>query len=385
MLVGTWRADVPSAAEVAVLGSIALLADRTGVAVASAATLAHMSHMSPRSVVRSLSKLNEGGWVVSSARREGNRGRSGIHQLTARYLDLCPGWAREPGEVVTAVRVAPAPPRPPHVAGEEPWSGDVSTSAGLRTALGACQELGWDSPAGRAIEAAVVARAASAMGWVASRRSGHASREETIADCASMLWEVLRRSPAKVAAAAKPWAFATEAAVRQIAAADARAVPTVVVDGATMDQVVPTELGETFVPATDMAVSPETHVSIHDLIESASPSWRAIVDLVRGVGVEEGRAWAITCRCAEIAASAPESRRHSAARGDADLAGLGLSPDAAAAWMNLLVGTRRGGPSGSVLLRARIDPTSLKNDPVIERWLATIVGGLSSEASTNRG
>jgi hypothetical protein len=66
--------------------------------------------------------------------------------------------------------------------------------------------------------------------------------------------------------------------------------------------------------------------------------------------------------------SAQNSRRHTLARADFQLEALGLTPDQASAWMNLVTGTRRGGHESSALANiARLD------EAIPASWLDTIM------------
>lgn len=53
----------------------------------------------------------------------------------------------------------------------------------------------------------------------------------------------------------------------------------------------------------------------------------------------------------EIAATCGDRERITRARADEEVACMGISPAAAGAWMSLIVGSRRGGPGSSFVLR----------------------------------
>ncbi|WP_130865290.1 hypothetical protein [Acidipropionibacterium timonense] len=350
-----------------VLASVALLADETGVAVASRPTLASMARSSTASVGRTVARLCQDGWLERQARRMGNRQGATCWRLGRRFMALRPAVESEGG----APAVVSGSQRRGRAGGQvvlAGGSGDVLTGAGLRAVLRAVAADGWDCEEAAGLPAAIMATASTRAAWVARRRAGHATTAETVADLATALWLVMRQQPGQVAAAANPWGYAVTAAARQVAAADEQ-------DAARREVLDCPE--DPSGPAPWEQSSGPVQVSLEDLMASSSVGYRRLVQVLCGAGVAESLAWAGTCRCAQLAADHHAAARHTAARRDARLAGLGLSPDAASAWMSLLVGTRRGGPARSVLLRLRAGER-VESDPQVARWLATIVACTAS-------
>ena len=127
--------------------------------------------------------------------------------------------------------------------------------------------------------------------------------------------------------------------------------------------------------------------------EDLGPCLGEVVDALVWASVPACTARAGTCRVAELAASTRPRERHRSARQDAGegvLASLGVSPDAAGAWMSLVAGSRRGGLESALVwsLRERIAAGTGAGDLVWGefltalqlRWLKTVVAGVVVQA-----
>ncbi|WP_139738356.1 hypothetical protein [Actinomyces wuliandei] len=125
-------------------------------------------------------------------------------------------------------------------------------------------------------------------------------------------------------------------------------------------------------------------VTPHDL----GPVLTSLVNLLTATGLHPAVATTGTCRLLELAVAGEKDRRHTRARADArddgTLARLGVTPDAAGAWMSALTGSRRLGPGSAITLALR-DGHPLT--PAQEAWLVEILLGTptSTRADTACG
>lgn len=248
------------------------------------------------------------------------------------------------------------------LSGEGPGGLDVVSSAGLVAGVEAVlgQSSGWESPLGWAVARAVV-RAVETCRWT----SPSLELEEVVP---AVLSVVLVESRDLLAwGAAHPgrdvWGWVMCRALRQVRADRAlerlgglcgdsnvfrlawRARPVVPVEEAVLEAL-EAGAGQGVVGAGWCGA-----VGVEDL----GPRLWAVVELIVAVGVVREVAVAGTCRVLELAVDGERDRRHTRARADAGcqggvLAGLGVGPAAAGAWMSVVSGSRRLGASSAVVL-----------------------------------
>ena len=214
---------------------------------------------------------------------------------------------------------------------QDPLSGD-----GLRAMLVFAQAHGWDGVSqtlGEAFEVTVDTR----LGWLVGRRVG-LSRDEARADVLSRMWEAVRtHTQVIVDAKTNPWGVLVRIVARDVARADAQAVPEVLTGEAIEGERLDHERGV-------------GRVLLADIFDSWGGAHQLFLHTLVMAGIAQGLAFNVTRRMLEIAVQAPPALRITRARCDVDLLAMGLSQDAIGAWMGLVVGTRRGGDESSLLL-----------------------------------
>ena len=211
--------------------------------------------------------------------------------------------------------------------------------------------------------------------------------EEAIADIAGHVWQVVRECADKIVAADNPWGFVTSIVMKRVARAD---------------QGVGVELAVEEVGDAAVSLDYEHGVGTVLLEELLSASWcgphQVFVHRLVDYGIPQGLAWRGTRRMVEIAATCGDRERITRARADDEVACMGISPVAAGAWMSLIVGSRRGGPGSSFILRVAAGGSGVTEDE--DRRFAVLArevvaspararsgsfGGVGSETATNRG
>jgi len=241
---------------------------------------------------------------------------------------------------------------------------DVSSDEALRDALREVVVAGWDSSLAHAVGAEILSEASRRVGGLAARRRG-VDFVEARADLASRSWEAARTHTDRICAAeANAWGLVVTIASREAAKDDAaarvagmalphsarRAAETVAVD--LRDFTTLRLLETTARPLHEMANAAPVTVAADEL----GPLLAGVSNLLAHHGLGRARARRAVARASELALRERASYRHGAARQDAEPGGalhsLGFNPERASALMNLLVGTRRGGPQSSVLLQA---------------------------------
>lgn len=348
-----WRVAVPSAAHRVVLATVALLSDHRGVCLAPKATIAERSLLSLGSTTRVLKDLERAGWIGREARRRGARAAEGRLHLTRSFLTEAapdPQISENPSAV------------------EEPSPGQLQLieADGLAASIAAARAGQWRGAAADELAQALTDLLSGTGRWISARRVDF-SREDAVADTIGLAWTAVAENADVILAANNPTAMLLTIVARQAARQDQLARGIIDTDEGKIAAVTfaaDWELDRSE-PAQDSGQRGRD-VGLDDLAES--PMMDAIVSQLATIGIDPGLAWPVLCRCAEIAVKEPESRRHTAARRDPYLMILGLTPDAAAAWMNLITGTRRTGVEASPLLTS---PESIL-EAVPAKWLDAI-------------
>ncbi len=350
-----WRVVVPTASHRVVLATMALLSDHRGVCLAPRATIADRSLLSPASTNRVLNDLEQAGWIGREARRRGARAAEARLHLTRRFLETA-------APLCDAELPAPAGP------GCEPAQDALLAPDGLAAMICAARASSWRGPAADELATALAEAIAGDGRWVALRRVDF-SRQDAIADTTSIAWLAVVENADRIVAATNPWGFLLSIIGRQAAKQDQLNRGVVVTDEGKVNAFTVTDEDWRLDQAEPTLDQDQrgNEVGLDDLADS--PMMQAIVTQLATIGVDPGLAWPVLCRCAEIAVKEPASRRHTAARRDPYLAILGLSPDAASAWMNIITGTRRTGQQASPLLTC---PESIL-DAVPAKWLDAIL------------
>ena len=350
-----WRVGVPTASHRVVVATIALLSDHRGVCLAPRATIAERSLLSPASTNRVLNDLEKAGWIGRESRRRGARAAEARLHLTRRFLETAAPAGG--GDV-------PAAASPGH----ESVQDALLAPDGLTALVCAARATGWRGPAADELAAALTEAIAGDGKWVALRRVDF-SRQDAIADTVSIAWLAVVENAERIVTAANPWGLLLSIVGRRAAKQDQLNRGVVVTSQGQINAFTLTDEDWRFDQAP-RAVDQQlrgSDVGLDDLADS--PMMQAIVTQLATVGIDPGLAWPVLCRCAEIAVKEPASRRHTAARHDPYLAILGLTADAASAWMNIITGTRRTGYGASPLLT---HPESIL-DCVPTKWLDAIL------------
>lgn len=121
----------------------------------------------------------------------------------------------------------------------------------------------------------------------------------------------------------------------------------------------------------------ELEVGVGDL----GPVLSGVAGELVAVGVDDGLALSGTARVAQIAASSRSRERHTRAREDArvgGLAGLGVAPGAASAWMSLVAGSKKLGPESSLTLALRSGQGLSRHHRV---WLEQVSAGVENSGA----
>ncbi|OLO48193.1 hypothetical protein BKH31_02895 [Actinomyces oris] len=284
---------------------------------------------------------------------------------------------------------------------------DVSTSAGLAAALDAVEASpeAWDSPLGHQVAKEIVRLVPMRVGpgRVASLvASGGVSWDEVVADLAAEALEMLLMRRDLRAGGSDLWAVLVNHSVWMVQGRQERERQ----HGLSGDSAHPHRMrervscsaldiadlaaGTGFTPPGAVEVE-RRRVWVRD--EDLGPCLGEVVEALVWASVPACTARAGTCRVAELAASTRPRERHRSARQDAGegvLASLGISPDAAGAWMSLIAGSRRGGLESALVwsLRERIATGLVAGDLVWDefltasqrRWLKTVVSGVVVQA-----
>lgn len=284
---------------------------------------------------------------------------------------------------------------------------DVSTSAGLAAALDAVEASPgvWDSPLGHQVAKEIVRLVPMKVGpgRVSSLvASGGVSWDEVVADLAAEALEMLLMRRDLRAGGSDLWAVLVNHSVWMVQGRQERARQ----HGLSGDSAHPHRMRErvscSALDIADLAAGTgftapgsveveRRRVWVRD--EDLGPCLGEVVDALVWASVPACTARAGTCRVAELAASTRPRERHRSARQDAGegvLASLGVSPDAAGAWMSLVAGSRRGGLESALVwsLRERIAAGTGAGDLVWGefltalqlRWLKTVAAGVVVQA-----
>lgn len=280
---------------------------------------------------------------------------------------------------------------------------DVSTSAGLAAALDAVEASPgvWDSPLGHQVAKEIVRLVPMRVGpgrVSALVASGGVSWDEVVADLAAEALEMLLMRRELRAGGSDLWAVLVNHSVWMVQGRQERERQ----HGLSGDSAHPHRMRErvSFIDldtphlpvgggfAAPGSVEVERRrVWVRD--EDLGPCLEEVVEALVWASVPACTARAGTCRVAELAASTRPRERHRSARQDAGegfLASLGVSPDAAGAWMSLVAGSRRGGLESALVwsLRERLAAGLGAGDLVWDefltvlqrRWLKTVAAGV---------
>lgn len=380
--------DVQAAADLLVLALLATHADPAGEVVMTWDELAGRAHVSHTTLSRVLTRLEEGGFLRRS------RWSFGRERGATRYR-LDPGLLPPPEDdrdhtrfdLEVSNRHSPAMcvNRVTNPAGVVSMEDCLSAEGGRRLIRAASSE-GWSGPSSELLGRVAEFEARARLGWIARRRRAMGF-EEAIADIAGHVWQVVRECADKIVAADNPWGFVTSIVMKRVARAD---------------QGVGVELAVEEVGDAAVSLDYEHGVGTVLLEELLSASWggphQVFVHRLVDYGIPQGLAWRGTRRMVEIAATCGDRERITRARADEEVACMGISPVAAGAWMSLIVGSRRGGPGSSFILRVAAGGSGVTEDE--DRRFAVLArevvvspararsgsfGGVGSETATNRG
>lgn len=353
-----WRVPIDNTAARVVLGTMALLSDHRGVCLAPRTTIADRSLLSRRSTDRVLRELEDQGWVGREARRRGQRAAEARLCLSRLFLGLA-----APSTGASAPLATPSAARTVQTGGllverdHEDLTGMIADAV----------DAGWAGPAADRLAEAVMVWLTTRAGRLIRRRVAFATTD-SIADTATIAWQVLREQTSDILAARSPWGLLATIVAARSAREDeiARGVVDLGKAGKLQGFGLADDWELDQAPAArDEQLRGKT-LGLDDIADA--PLMDVIVTQLARLGVDPGLSWPVLCRCVEISLHTSQSRRHTAARNDYHLELLGLSPDAAAAWMNLITGTRRAGQTVSALLQA--------GTPLVEAvpadWLANI-------------
>lgn len=284
---------------------------------------------------------------------------------------------------------------------------DVSTAAGLSAALDAVEASPgvWDSPLGHQVAKEIVRLVPMKVGpgrVLSLVTSGGVSWDEVVADLAAEALEMLLMRRDLRAGGSDLWAVLVNHSVWMVQGRQERARQF----GLSGDSAHPHRMRErvscSALDVADLAAGTgfttpgsveveRRRVWVRD--EDLGPCLEEVVDALVWASVPACTARAGTCRVAELAASTKPRERHRSARQDAGegvLASMGVSPDAAGAWMSLIAGSRRGGLESALVwsLRERIAAGQVTGDLVWDeflsafqlRWLQTVAAGVMVQA-----
>ena len=286
---------------------------------------------------------------------------------------------------------------------------DVSTSAGLAAALDAVEASSgvWDSPLGHRVAREIVRLVPIKVGpsRVSSLvASGGVSWDEVVADLAAEALEMLLMRRDLRAGGSDLWAVLVNHSVWMVQGHQERERQ----HGLSGDSAHPHRMRErvSFIDLDTPRLPVGGRFAAPGSVEverrrvwgrnkDLGPCLEEVVHALVWASIPACAAQAGTCRVVELAASTKPRERHRSAREDARegvLASLGVSPEAAGAWMSLVAGSRRLGPESALLWTLRERSASGMSvegtawDEVLSasqlRWL--VVQALVSPASARR-
>lgn len=345
------RHQLKGAIDLLVLALLATHADPVGDVSITWDELADLAHVSRTTVFRVLTRLEEGGFIRRSEWRTSKKGAS-AYRLSSELASSSEGDVNHWGFKMKLSNRNPSPARVNRVTTR---SGgrvveDALSPEGGRQLVRAAMDEGWSGPASELLGRVAAFEARARLGWVARRRRAMGF-DEAIEDLASRVWEAVREHADEIVEADSPWGLVTTIVVKRVARDDQTALAETAVDE---------------VPERPAPLDYDHGVGVVLLEELLTFSWggphQVLVHKLVDYGLFKGLAWRGTRRLLEIAAGCSAAERITRARADADLASMGISPAAAGAWMSLIVGTRRGGPSSSFVLRIAAGGAGLTED-----------------------
>ncbi|CED91405.1 hypothetical protein [Actinomyces succiniciruminis] len=333
-----------------IVGELARLADWRGVAVTSTAHLQASSGRSRRAVFGALAGLERAGVLARERRRWDG------HQAATWYRLQVVSQAVSPELTDPVADETEAAGSTTVSASESLGQGDVidrQDNRRLRETIIAAVNERWRGPASDLLGATLEATASVQFAASIRRkvRFGGLSREEARVDVLSTAWELLREHALAIAGADVPWAKLT-AIVSTATLSDGGQLP----DGVSVGAADPADLD---MVAADAALgqavpvgAPNARADTQQVgYDDFGPALLGLVESLLDAGMDETTAWAGTLRIAELSTRSP-SRRHTLAGEDPRLAELDVTPEAARAWMTMLVGSRRGAAASVVMLDA---------------------------------
>ena len=312
--------------EMVCVREIAQLADLRGVAIVPIEHFVDVSGLHRASVLRGLSGLECKGFLLREHRRVGGRQAASRLQLLRKPVanqDRHGSPAAKPVSVWAGAAEA--------LAGVEP----VETNEGLRAALIGARDHGWGSEHGRVVIASLMHMAPRQFSAIHKRRIAIDDFDERKLDTLSVAWEVVNAQVDTLIEATKPWAMLTTIVARHTAQIDEE---NTFESDSTDPHLFPEE---GFRPGD--GADDDVSIGIDDFDQNLSRLVQALI----AAGMSETLAWAGTGRIASLAV-VEKSRRQTVAARDYKLEALGVTPEAARMWMNVLAGSRRGAQSGII-------------------------------------
>ena len=350
--------------------------------------LAGRAHVSHTTLSRVLTRLEEAGFLRRSRWSFGRQRGATRYRLDPGLLPPPEGdrdHSRFDLEVSNRYSPATCVNRVTDLGGVVSLEDCLSAEGGRRLIRAAAAE-GWSGPSSELLGRVAEFEARARLGWIARRRRAMGF-EEAIADIAGHVWQVVCECADKIVVADSPWGLVTSIVMKRVARADQGVGIEVAVE----------DVGDEVV-----SLDYERGVGIVLLEELLSTSWggphQVFVHRLVDYGIPQGLAWRGTRRMVEIAATCGDRERITRARADEEVACMGISPAAAGAWMSLIVGSRRGGPGSSFVLRVAGGGSGVTEDEdrrfallarevvaSLARAGSVSFGGVGLETATSRG
>ena len=341
--------------DLAVLAVIALHADERGDVMLTWKELSEKTRVPRSTLAKSLSRLEAAGLLERRHWRAGGTGATRYTVLSS-FRSEAPRSAQplaseayhgSPGVGISERESEMSALRAGATVVDDPL-----TAEGLHRLLDEAARSDWSGPAARSLGRAARLEAQTRLARVARNRR-HFSFVEAMDDLTSRVWEVLRTETDKVQAADNPWGMVAVIVERQVNRADGNLLGS---------EVAWEDMDEDAVVLSHDHERGMSTVSLDDVLEDFDSAHQRLIHRLIEVGVSQGLAWSGTRRMLEIATDTAVNDRITRARADGQLALLGISEKAAGAWMGLIVGTRRGGPESSYVLRVSRGGTGVTDD-----------------------
>ena len=336
--------EVSQSSDLLVLAILATQADPAGDVVMTWDELAERARISRVTLSRVLRRLEGEGYLRRVAWRFGRGRGATLFRLCEAVRGLasasCDGDHESFSVKLSKCNGSDAPARGGANEGmTKGVTGDVLSADGCRELLRGAVAEGWCGPVSELLGRAAAFEAQARLGWIARRRRGMAF-DEAVTDIAGQVWLVLRECTDQVLEAESPWGLVTTILARRVASEDQSVLVEQPVDSVPEGSEV----------ATDYSHGVAT-VLLEEMLSEWGGAHQTLIHRMVEYGIPQGLAWRGTRRLLEIAATTAASERITRARADVEIECMGISPAAAGAWMSLIVGTRRGGPQSSFVLR----------------------------------